>query len=142
MRIRTLMFAAAVFAAPVALQAQGASTTNPTTTRREQAAERREAAHGRRDAAMERRAAMTPEQRDAARARRAERASAMPAEQVQFRTDLRAYQRGLREKSADLRSQMKAGTLTSSDMATQLKAYRDANRPSNPRPAKPTRGTP
>ena len=142
MRIRTLMFAAALCAGPVALQAQGASTTNPTTTRREQAAERREAANGRRDAAMERRAAMTPEQRDAARARRAERASAMPAEQVQFRTDLRAYQRGLREKSADLRSQMKAGTLTSSDMATQLKAYRDANRPSNPRPAKPTRGTP
>jgi len=141
-RIPTLMFVAALFAAPVAVQAQGASTTNPTTTRREQAIDRREAAQGRREAATERRAAMTPEQRDAARARRAERASAMPAEQVQFRTDLRAYQRGLREKSADLRSQVKAGSLTSSDMASQLKTYRDANRPSNPAGAKPTRRTP
>jgi hypothetical protein len=85
---------------------------------------------------------MTPEQREAARARRAERASNMPAEQVQFRTDLRAYQRSLREKAADLRSQMKAGTITGDEMATQLRAYRAANRPSNPSVGKKSSRTP
>ena len=138
MRTRTLMFAAvALLAAPIVVQAQGASTTNPSATRREQAMERREAARDRRGEVKERRAAMTPEQRETARARRADRVNAMPAEQVQFRTDLRAYQRGLREKSTDLRAQVKAGTLTRDDMATQLKAYRDASRPRNPAPARP-----
>ncbi len=150
MNHRFLTLAAiALMAAPIALQAQGASTTNPGTTRREQAVERREAAvarreqaAARRDAALERRAAMTPEQRDAARARRAERASAMPAEQVEFRRDLRTYQLGLREKAAELRAQVKAGTITGDQMAADLKAYRAANRPKNPAVAKPETDTP
>ena len=135
-RILTLA-AIALMAAPIALRAQGASTTNPGTSRREQAVERREAAVARREAALERRAAMTPEQRDAARARRTERPSTMPAEQLQFRRDLRTYQLGLRERAADLRARVKAGTMTGDQMATELKAYRAANRPRNSAVGKP-----
>ena len=143
MNHRFLTFAAIVLmAAPVALQAQGASTTNPSTTRREQALERREAAVARREAALERRAAMTPEQREAARARRTQRASAMPVEQVEFRRDLRAYQLGLRAKATELRAQVKAGTINGDQMAAELKAFRAANRPAKPAVSKPETETP
>ncbi len=139
---RFLTLAAIALLAVPAIQAQGASTTNPATTRREQMLERREAAVARREAALERRAAMTPEQREAARARRAERASTMPVEQVEFRRDMRAYQMGLREKAAELRAQVKAGTITRDQMAADLKAYRAANRPTNPAATKPGTDTP
>jgi hypothetical protein len=82
---------------------------------------------------IERRAAMTPEQRAVARGRRSERAAgAMSVEQAQFRRELRTYQQGLREKAAELRAAMQAGSITSEDMARQLQAYRAANRPANP----------
>ncbi len=142
MRTRLLTLAVlGLLTIPAAVRAQGTTTTTPSGARREQAMERREAARARREAVVERREAMTPEQRDAARARRAERASAMPAEQRQFQTELRAYQRGLREKAIDLRSQVKAGTLTSDAMAMQLKAYREANRPTRPAATKPPTGS-
>lgn len=139
---RILTMAAVALLAVPAAQAQGASTTTPATTRREQATERREAAATRREANAERRAAMTPEQREAARARRAARANAMPESQRQFRTEMRSYQRGLREKAAELRAQLKAGTITRDDMAMQLKAYRDANRPATPAATTSPSGTP
>lgn len=143
MKQRILTLAAiALMAAPIALQAQGASTTSPGTSRREQALERREAAVARREAALERRATMTPEQRDAARARRTQRASVMPAEQVEFRRDLRAYQLGLRAKAVELRAEVKAGTIDGDRMASELKAYRAANRPANPARSKPEADTP
>ena len=144
MKHRILTLAAiALMAAPIALQAQGASTTSPgTSSRREQALERREAAVARREAALERRAAKTPEQRDAARFRRTQRASAMPAEQVEFRRDLRAYQLGLRAKAVELRAQLKAGTIDGDRMASELKAYRATNRPANPARSKPEADTP
>ncbi len=121
--------------APLAAHAQ-ASTTAPTSgPRREMSAERRDAMRARREA----RAAMTPEQREAAQAARKARFEAMPPEQQQFMRDLRTYQQGLREKSRELQSQVKSGALTRDEMAKQLKAYRDANRPARPAsmPTKP-----
>lgn len=112
---------------PLAANAQ-ASTTSPTATRRELAVERREAMRARRDA----RAAMTPEQRKAVRAERTARFDAMPPEQQQYMRDLRTYQQGLKAKSREFQAQVNAGTITRDAMAHELKAYRDANRPSRP----------
>ncbi len=131
--------AAALSVAPIAVYGQ--STTAPTATgtpRREQAAERREAMAQRRAA----RQAMTPEQRAAARTRAQERFNAMPPEQQQYLRDQRAYSQGLREKSRELRAQVTAGTLTRDAMAEQLKAYRQANRPSRPTYLPPRKPTP
>lgn len=113
--------------APLTARAQ-VSTTNPGAGRRELAVERREAMRARREA----RAAMTPEQRKAARADRKARFDAMPPEQQQYMRDLRRYQQGLKSTSRDLQGQVSAGTITREAMAQQLKAYRDANRPSRP----------
>ncbi len=130
MKTRILFaLAAALSAAPITVQAQ--TTTAPTAPgapRREPGAERREAMRQRRDAMK----AMTPEQRAAARSQAQERFNAMPPEQQQFKRDQRAYSQGLREKSLELRAQVAAGTLTRDAMAEQLKAYRQANRPSRP----------
>jgi hypothetical protein len=134
MKTRVLIALAALLSvAPTFVAAQG-STTAPAgaSSRREMSAERRDEARARR----EKLAAMTPEQRDAQRAEmraRAEaRLSAMPPEQQQFVRDLRTYQQGLRETAKGLREQVTAGTLTRDQMAQQLKAYRDANRPARP----------
>jgi hypothetical protein len=114
-------------AAPATAQAQS-STTAPYANRREAAAERREAVRARREA----RAAMTPEQRQALRAQREARLAAMPPEQRQYVQDRRAYSQELRKLSRDLQAQVSAGTVTRDAMAQQLKAYRDAHRPSRP----------
>lgn len=128
MTTRTLMLVAALLsAAPMAMQAQ-VSTTAPTASQREMALERRDAMRARRDA----RQAMSVDDRMAMAARREARLNAMPADQQQFVRELRSYQQGLREKSRDLRGQMKAGALTADAMATELKAYRDANKPVRP----------
>jgi hypothetical protein len=125
MNTRTLIALVALLAAaPVAVRAQ-ASTTAPTTTQRELAAERREAARARREA----RRAMVAEQRAT---RRAARLAAMPADQQQYLRDLRTYRGGLRDTAHELTAQVTAGTLTRDEMARQLKAYRDANRPMRP----------
>ena len=139
---RIVLLAAVALLTVPAAGAQSTGMANPGAARREQATERREAAAARRDAMRDRRAAMTPEQREAVRARRAERVGSMPAEQAQFRTDMRAYQRSLREKAGELRGQVKAGTLTADAMAAELRAFRSANRPTNPAPKKPSPGTP
>lgn len=118
---------AALSAAPITSHAQ-ATATVPAATRRELAAERREAARARREV----RAARTPEQRAASRARREARLSAMPADQQAYLRNLRSYQQGLKLRARDLQAQVSAGTLTRDAMAQQLKAYRDANRPSRP----------
>ena len=120
--------AAALVLSPIAAHAQAGSTAPAGGTRREMSSERREAMQSRRDAAR----AMTPEQRETARASREARFNAMPADQQQFLGDQRAYQQGLREKSRELRQQVTAGSLTRNAMAEQLKAYRDVNRPSRP----------
>ncbi|MBC7841770.1 MAG: DUF3106 domain-containing protein [Gemmatimonadaceae bacterium] len=112
---------------PLSARAQ-VSTTNPAAGRRELALERREAMRARRDA----RAAMTPEQRKAARADRKARFDAMPPDQQQYVRDLRRYQQGLKATSRQLQGQVSAGSITRDAMAQQLKAYRDANRPSRP----------
>jgi Skp family chaperone for outer membrane proteins len=128
MKARLLLtFSVAMLTAPLAAQAQ-ATTNAPAKSQRELATDRREAMQRRRDALQ----AMTPEQRAAARTQARERFNAMPIEQQQFLRDLRSYQRSLRDKSRELRGQVDAGTLTRDDMAQQLKAYRDANRPSRP----------
>lgn len=128
---------AALTAAPIASHAQ-ATATVPAATRRELAAERREATRLRREA----RAARTPEQRAAARARREARLGAMPADQQEYLRNLRAYQQGLKTRARELQSQVGAGTLTRDAMAQQLKAYRDANRPTRPAsmPVRPGQG--
>jgi len=120
--------AAALVVSPIAAHAQASTTAPASGSRREMAAERREAMKARRDAMQ----AMTPEQREAAKAAREARFNAMPVDQQQFLRDQRAYQQGLREKSRDLRQQVRAGSMTRDAMAQQLKAYRDANRPARP----------
>ena len=139
---KMLTIAAVLLMALPAAHAQGASTTTPAASRREQAMERRENAAARRSAAADRRAAMTPEQRDAARARRTARVDARPEAQTAYRTDMQAYRTDLRTKAAELRSRIKAGTLTANDMAVQLRAFRSANRPANPAAAKRSSRTP
>lgn len=129
---KMLTVAAVLLMALPAAHAQGASTTTPASSRREQAMERRENAAARRSATADRRAAMTPEQRDASRARRAARVDARPEAQTEYRTDMQAYRTDLRTKAAELRAQMKAGTITANDMAVQLRVFRSANRPANP----------
>jgi hypothetical protein len=133
--------AALLLAAPLAVHAQE-STTAPTGTRREHATERRDAMRARRDA----RKTMTPEEREAtkaaAQARREARISAMPPEQQQFMRDLRTYQQGLRARARELQSQVAAGTLTRDAMASDLKAYREANRPARPAGMPDRRRTP
>ncbi len=114
-------------AMPQAAVAQ-ASTTAPVGTRREMAAERRDAMKRR----QEQRLAMTPEQRAAARSRREARLSALPPERQEYLRSLRSYQQSLRLQVRELQAQVNAGTLTRDAMAQQLKAYRDANRPSRP----------
>ena len=121
----------AILALPAALHAQLGVTTTAA-ARHELAIERRLQLESRLEAAAALRAARTPEQREAARARRAEMGGMLAATQVQFRSDLQAYRTGLREKASELRSQVQAGTMTQTEMAVQLKAYRDANRPKNP----------
>jgi hypothetical protein len=128
MKVHTMFaLSVALMASPLAMQAQ-ASTTTPSGARREQAAERRDAMRQRRDA----RQAMTPEQRAEARARREARISSLPAERQEQLRMRRQYQQGLRERARELQSQVTAGTLTRDEMARQLKAYRDANRPTRP----------
>ena len=129
MNTRIVLIALAVLcaAAPSAAHAQ-ASTTAPTAARRETSVERREAMRARREA----RAAMTPEQRKARRADRSARIDAMSPEQQQYMRDRRAYQQGLRVAARELQAQVSAGTITRDAMAQELKAYRTAHRPSRP----------
>ncbi|HYW52155.1 MAG TPA: hypothetical protein VE861_16180 [Gemmatimonadaceae bacterium] len=127
-RIFTL---AAVALLAVPAHAQLTSTVT-SATRAELAAERRLQLEQRLDAAAAVRAARTPEQREQARARRAALGNTVSETQLQFRSELRSYRSGLREKARDLRQQVNAGTMTASEMAVELKAYREANRPGNP----------
>ncbi len=124
---RMLLVGALLTTAPVAMQAQ-VSTTAPTTSQREMALERREAMRTRREA----RQALSVEDRAAIAARREARLNAMPADQQQFVRDMRSYSQGLREKSHELRQQVKSGSLSGEAMAQQLQAYRDANKPTRP----------
>ncbi len=138
MNARLLFLAVALSAAPMAASAQATApeSRGAGSPRREQMAERRDAMKQRQEA----RKAMTPEEREAARAAAQERFNSLSPERQQFIRDQRAYSQGLREKARDLRSQVQAGTLTKDAMAEQLKAYRDANRPARPegtRKAKP-----
>ena len=128
MKVR-VFFALAVLLScvPHAVRAQS-STTAPNATRREMAIERRDAIRSRHEA----RAAMTPEQHKALKADRQARIAAMSPEQQQFLTDRRAYQQELRTIARDLRAQVNAGAITRDAMAKQLKAYRDAHRPTRP----------
>jgi hypothetical protein len=112
---------------PLAVSAQ-ASTTAPTGTRREVAAERRDAVRRRQEARL----AMTPEQRAIARSRREARFANLPSEQQDYLRALRRYQGDLRTRARELQAQVAAGALTRDAMAQQLKAYRDANRPTRP----------
>ncbi len=128
MKTRTLMLVVALLtAAPIAMQAQ-VGTAAPMGSQREMALERRDAMRARRAA----RQAMSADDRAAMAARREARFNAMPADQQQFVREMRSYQQGLREKSRDLRGQMKAGALSGDAMAKELKAYRDANKPARP----------
>jgi hypothetical protein len=139
MNVRMMLaLTAALTAAPLAAHAQASAPATPGAPRREQAAERREKMQERREAAK----AMTPEQREAARARAQERFAAMPPEQQQFLKDQRAYSQGLREKSRELRGQVESGAITREAMAEQLRAYRDANRPARPEGARKSKPTP
>lgn len=123
----------ALIVVPAAMQAQlGVSTT--AAARHELAIERKLQLESRLEAAAALRAARTPEQRDAARTRRSEMAGTLSAAQLQFRQDLQAYRGGLREKAGELRSKVRAGAMTQTEMALELKAYRDANRPRNSAP--------
>jgi hypothetical protein len=124
-----ILFALTVLgaAAPAIVQAQS-STTAPYANRREIAAEHREAVRARREA----RASMTPEQRKALRTERQARLAAMTPEQQQYVQARRAYSQGLRQTARDLQAQVTAGAITRDAMAQQLKAYRDAHRPSRP----------
>ena len=126
---RRILFALTLLctAAPATVLAQS-STTAPYANRREIAVERREAIRARREA----RASMPPEQRKALRAQREARLAAMTPEQQQYMHDRRAYSQELRQLSRDLQAQLSAGTITRDAMAQQLKAYRDAHRPSRP----------
>jgi len=78
--------------------------------RREAAKERRDAAKDRRDDRKERIAALTPAQREAAKAH------------------MKAYQ----EQRKLVHEQLKAGTIDRKTAAEQLKAWREANKPAKP----------
>jgi hypothetical protein len=132
----------ALAATPMMSQAQGNSGAVRDGSRQEQMQERREQMRARRDAMQAERQAMTPEQREAARARREARFNALPPEQQQYARDMRAYTQGLREKSRELRGQVSAGSLTREQMAEQLRAYRDANKPARPAGLRERRPTP
>lgn len=128
MTTRMLLLAGALLAStPRAVQAQ-VSTTSPLASQREMALERREAMRGRRDM----RQAMSVDDRAAKFARREARISAMPADQQQFVRESRSYQQSLKQKSRELRQEVKAGRLTPDDVADQLQAYRAANKPVRP----------
>ena len=128
MTTRMLLLAGALLAStPRAVQAQ-VSTTSPLASQREMALERREAMRGRRDI----RQAMSVDDRAAKFARREARISAMPADQQQFVRESRSYQQSLKQKSRELRQEVKAGRLTPDDVADQLQAYRAANKPVRP----------
>ena len=128
MTTRMLLLAGALLASmPRTVQAQ-VSTTSPLASQREMALERREAMRGRRDI----RQAMSVDDRAAKFARREARISAMPADQQQFVRESRSYQQSLKQKSRELRQEVKAGRLTPDDVADQLQAYRAANKPVRP----------
>jgi hypothetical protein len=112
--------------APCAVQAQAG--TARMTSQREMALERRDAMRARREAQQ----ALSAEERAAMTARREARFNAMPADQQQFVREMRSYTQGLREKSHELRQQVKTGALSGDAMAQQLQAYRDANKPVRP----------
>ena len=142
MKVRILALATAAFVAtPTASHAQVLSTVTASATAKEQAAERRQLLDARVEAASAVRAARTPEARDAAPARRALAVEAMSTADLQYRADMRTYQHGLSEKAAELRTQVQAGTMTSAEMAAELKAYRETKRPTapaaEPEPTKP-----
>lgn len=122
----------ALVAVPMVVHAQTTTGVPDRAARRELAAERRALAQERREALRARRAARTPEQREAARLRRQERLNALPADQRQYLTDLRAYQQSLKQKARELRAQVQSGTITRDDMARSLQAFREANRPKRP----------
>jgi hypothetical protein len=152
--IRAALTIAAVALPSIVTAQSGNPATGSTPPSREQAQARRDAMRERREQFK----AMTPEERQAARAqmrerrenrggaagareRRGARLDNMSPEQQQFMRDLQAYRTGLRDKARELRGQVQAGTLTQDQMAQQLKAYRDANRPSRPATATPPSGS-
>jgi hypothetical protein len=143
---------AMIMALPSVVSAQAG---NPATG---SAAPGRETAQARRDAMRERRErirAMSPEEREAARTAMRERRQAagpragqrgarlenMTPTQQQFMRDRAAYRQSLSTKARELRSQVQAGTITQDQMAQQLKAFRDANRPQRPATTVPPGGT-
>jgi hypothetical protein len=123
-----ILFALTLLCAAVPTISKAQSTTAPYANRREIAVEHREAIRARREA----RASMAPEQRRALRAERQARLAAMTPEQQQYVAERRTYSQGLRQTAADLQVQVNAGTITRDAMAQQLRAYRDAHRPSRP----------
>lgn len=127
MNTRFLLLTVALTTASLAAEAQatGPDSRGAGSPRREQMAERRDAMKQR----QETRKAMTPQEREAARAAAQERFNSLSPERQQFVRGQRAYAQGLREKARELRTQVEAGTLTRDAMAEQLKAYREANRP-------------
>ena len=132
MQNRIVTFATIFLLAAPAVAGAQHTTSATSATRAELAPERRLQLESRKQAAAALRAARTQEQREQVRARRAAPGGTISEAQVQFRSELRAYRSGLRERARDLNQQVQAGTRTSAEMAAELKAYREANRPQNP----------